>query len=166
MIINPSGDIQQKVAGAEDIRNAKWTKTSDGSYTLSNDMVVGHQSSLTYDPGTDTIKDNTGLLWTRTGTGYVIATTPVPAFELISKKGTCQSTGSLYIEGTVKSNTANAYSVVMKGAAYDSNNVKLGTGIDYVDLDAHGTSAYKIIILDGCPEGGQGQFTVDIDSYR
>jgi hypothetical protein len=166
MVISPTGEIQQQIAGTKDIRNAQWTKAADGSLALSKDLVVGHQSPLVYDQGSDSIKDNTGLIWTRIGTSYVTVTTSIPAFEIISKEGTCQKyTKSLYIEGMIKSNAASSHTVTIKGAAYDDNNVKLGSSSDYVDIDAYGTSKYKIIILDGC-SSGPAQFTVEIDSYR
>jgi hypothetical protein len=102
-----------------------------------------------------------------TDSGRVTVTTRetiAPYVEILDKDISC-SYETFYIEGRLKNNLDFPVTAVVDGASYDGSNVKLGTGFDYVDLDSHGISKYKIIILDGCPDRS-GSYRVWVEGVR
>jgi hypothetical protein len=167
MVIGADGTVQQWMdKHSELVYSSKWSLNSDGSYSLSKDMIVLGASPLKYRSDSRTIIDNASIVWTNLGTATPGATSTSRA-EITSKSSKCQSDGAFYITGEVTSYSPSTITAEIAGDAYDSNKVKLGSDSTYVTIDPNGISKFKLLILDGCPtDGSSGTYSVWIKNLQ
>jgi hypothetical protein len=77
------------------------------------------------------------------------------------------SGGELHIHGTIKNNVGERHEVLVEGAVYDNNGVKVGDGKEFVSVDPNGASTFDIWVPDVYPYGGSagtGSYKVWIES--
>ena len=71
----------------------------------------------------------------------------------MSQTAACQTNGTVSMEGTVTSTASRTVHLVVRGSTSDALGIRTGYGSELIGIDPHGTSAFHIIIPNGCGKG-------------